>query len=157
MPPRRRRESKARRGTLRPDRERPALEMKPADVGAPPAPLGLDADVRAHYDALAAEMDAQRLATRGDGAAILLAASARADFDRHRAFLREHGESYAHNGLIRVRPECALMADAWRRCLLALRALGLAPAARGTVEPLTPAAPPDAMESLLRAQEGGRP
>jgi phage terminase small subunit len=150
MPARKSLATKLRHGTARPDRARPQIAVAP---GAPPAPAHLDPASRVIFDRLAQAMTQQGTATHGDIDALLLATSALADVARLDATLRDLGDTYERGGLIRPRPECVLRDQAWRRAALALRLLGLAPSARGQVEPVTPPASPDALEALLRRRE----
>ena len=100
-------------------------------------------------------MNDQGTGTAGDLDVLLLTTAALVDVARLDATLREHGDTYDHGGLVR-RPEAALKDQAWKRALAGLRALGLAPASRGQVEPLTLPGPIDPLEALLRKRDRQR-
>jgi hypothetical protein len=155
MPPRKRNAEKTKLGTLRPSRVREQPERPAEDIGAPDPDPAWPPLLRKNYLRLKRDAERERLVTKSHGPVLLLGAQAFTDFDTLRQFIEQHGLTYLKDGMIRPRPEVALYDQAWKRCLLALRALALSPSSRGQVEPLTDPEPVDPMEKLLRAREAG--
>jgi hypothetical protein len=164
MASRKRDATKQRLGTFRPARgtRGPARKPRPvipADLIGPPAvPTTEPVDVQREFAALTEAAHAQGTASKADAAVYLLTARALAAATRYARLLAAEGETYAlPSGIRYARPEVALCADAWRRALTGLKVLGLAPTVRGSVEPLIPPGPTDALEQLLAQQERAAP
>jgi len=148
-----RRTSKARKllqGTYRADRDH-----SPATVaGIPACDARLSDDVKATFEHLIELLKPLRTLAASDGPALELAAHALSEHRQAAAVIARLGPTYeaaTETGsiLTRVRPEVAIVQDAWRRASQMLAAFGLRPDARARVD----AAPLPVPENKFRALE----
>ena len=141
-------------GTLRKDRENPN-EPTPAP-GAPPPRRGMAPATRAWYRRLAALLDAQRITTKMDAAALELLSDALAERDQARLIVLRDGAVYqtttpAGCPMWRPHPCVAIAADAWRRASTMLKEYGLTSASRARVNAAPEDVPPTVWAKLHAA------
>lgn len=155
---------KAVRGTLRPDRLRPARQV----AGVPRARPGLTPLERKYFRRLCRLLGPR--VGEADAVVLELTAGALAEYEAARQVIASEGASYeavatAGGVLRRERPEVRLASDAWRRACRGLVELGLTPAAAQRLgaelrsADADPAAPPDPLAQFVarrEAREGRR-
>lgn len=131
-------------GTYKASRHDPKPAAAP--VGLPRRPEHLGADEAAAWDELATAAEAAAVVTTSDAAVLEVAACALAEMRLASATLREEGATYttrtpSGSDLYRPHPAQQIRADAQRRLLAALGALGLTPTTRGRAEVAQPSEP----------------
>ena len=121
--------------------KRPLPEGEPhPEIVAPSCPAWMrDKIAIAAWRELASVLEGMRVVSEADRKALELLCDAYAEWRRAREVVIEHGTTYeaenVNGGLmLKVRPEVALAADAWRRIRSMLTEFGLTPAARARVK-----------------------
>ena len=139
---------------------------RPLPEHEPQAPLLVDAQpptwlkgrARKAWKDIAPMLTETRVLTMTDAPALALICDAWGECLECRAIVQRKGRTYESltptGIIIRPRPEVAMAADAWRRCMSGLSAFGMTPSARTKVAAIGDEAEEDPFEQLLKRKEG---